>query len=243
MIIAAWRDGTRRQYSTYIKQWKRFCEDSHLNYFKADVLEYLSVLFFDKRLSYSTINTACSALSSYLVLGLGHQTIGTHPLVSTFKKGVFNMNPPRPRYNEVWNVKVVLTLLRNLASAASLTLEQLTHNLVMLMALISVQRAQPLHELRLDNSAVTDKKVVFYVADLIKQSRPGTVGYKLDMAAYPPDRRLCVVTYMKNYIEVTKNLRDGEKAFFISYKKPHTSVGADYFKIDKVYTVGSGSEY
>lgn len=87
------------------------------------------------------------------------------------------MNPPKPRYKEVWNVKSVLRCLRKLAPAASLTLEQLTHKLLMLMALTSTERAQSLHKLRLDNSVVPDKKIVYYVDELIKQSRSGTAGY------------------------------------------------------------------
>ena len=48
------------------------------------MLEFLSFLFHDKGLGYSAINTARCALSSFLLLGDGHDTVGSHPLVSKF---------------------------------------------------------------------------------------------------------------------------------------------------------------
>ena len=91
------------------------------------------------------------------------------------------MNPPAPRYLEVWDVRVVLNHLRKLAPAGTLSLKQLTHKVVVLIALISAQRAQSLQKLRLDNCQIEQGKIVFYVDELIKQSRPGRVGCKLDL--------------------------------------------------------------
>ena len=65
---------------------------------------------------------------------------------------------------------------------------------------------------------------MFYVDELVKQSRPGRVGCKLELPAYPPDRRLCVVTYLRKYIDMTKHVRKEEKALLISYKKPYKKV-------------------
>ena len=226
-MTAAWREGTHKQYSSFIKQWRTFCCARKENDLEAKVevvLEFLSYLFHDKNLGFSAINTARSALSSYLVLGDGTQTIGTHPLISKFMRGVFNMRPPAPRYKEIWDVRIVLSYLRKLSPANSLTLKQLTLKLVVLMALTSAQRVQTLQKLRLDEAKVSDNCAVFYVNEPIKQSRPGSTGCKIKFPAYPPDRRLCTVKYIKRYIELTSSIRASEQTFFISYCKPHHKV-------------------
>ena len=73
------------------------------------VLKYLTELY-NAGCSYSNINLARSALSAIIITE--HQSLGAHPLISRFMKGVFNKRPPRPRYEEIWDVKPVLDYLR-----------------------------------------------------------------------------------------------------------------------------------
>ena len=210
-----------------MKQWKEFCQRRRLNHLVPDVdnvLEFLSFLFHDKNLSYTAINTARCALSSFCVIAKKHTTIGSHPLVSKFMRGVFNLKPPVPRYAQVWDVTVVLNYLRRLAPAKMLSLKQMSHKVVVLIALISAQRAQSLHKLRLDKCAKEQGKFIFFIDEPIKQSRPGRIGCKLELPAYPPDRRLCIVTYLKRYIEMTQPMRKQENALLLSYKQPHNKV-------------------
>jgi hypothetical protein len=63
-------------------------------------------------IGYSALNTARSALSSVIVLP-ENITFGCHPLVSRFMKGVFELRPSLPKYNEVWDVSVILSMLKN----------------------------------------------------------------------------------------------------------------------------------
>ena len=53
----------------------------------ADVIQFLTTLF-EKNLSYSSLNTARSALST--IITVDGMSIGNHPLVVRFLKGVFN---------------------------------------------------------------------------------------------------------------------------------------------------------
>ena len=61
-----------------------------------DVLEFLQELY-ERGLGYSCPNIARSALSSFIVLD-GNVTVGNHPLVQRFLKGVFQTRPAFPRY-------------------------------------------------------------------------------------------------------------------------------------------------
>lgn len=212
---------------TYIKQWKQFCGLKGVNYLHVEiesVLEFLTYLFSERQLSYSAINTARSALATFLMIGNGTHTVGTHPLVIKFMRGVFNLRPTKPRYKEIWDVTLVLNYLRKLSPAKSLSLKNLTLKLVMLIALISAQRVQSLHLLSLDNLHMKNNKAVFVIDQLLKHSRPGNAGKILDLQAYPVDRRLCVLTYLKQYINATQELRGDEKHLLISYTKPHKRI-------------------
>ena len=189
-----------------------------------EVLEFLATLHYDEGLSYSAINCARSALSSYLGKGSDQLGIGSHPLVSKFMRGIFNSNPPRPRYSHTWDISTVLTMLRGWTPNTGLPLAKLTYKMVMIMALITAQRVQSLHKLSLDAMAITSGKITFQVQGLLKQDRPGVSGHTLEFLAYPADTRLCIVTLILRYISVTKDLRGTETALLVSHKKPHHRV-------------------
>ena len=89
LLMASWRGGTKKQYSGYIKKWTAFCLKRKVNHLQPPVvavLDFLSELF-DEGLTYSAINCARSALSSYLSLNDG-SVLGQNPLVCRLLKGV-----------------------------------------------------------------------------------------------------------------------------------------------------------
>ena len=137
---------------------------------------------FKLNLSYSSVNTARSAISSFIMYG--DKGIGEHPLIIKFMKGVYQQRPTQSRYTCVWSVHNVFDFLRQSSSNENLTLKLLSMKTVMLLALISAQRVQTLHNLCLSNMSHDDVncKIMFNVGK-IKQSRPGfkslyiTVGY------------------------------------------------------------------
>lgn len=68
---------------------------------------------------------------------------------------------------------------------------------------------------------------VFVVKTLFKTLRPGRYISSLQFIAYLPDPRLCVVTYMLEYIKRTSTIRQGVSQLLLSYKKPNKPVSAD----------------
>jgi len=63
---------------------------------------------------------------------------------------------------------------------------------------------------------------------LLKQSRPGFDYSCIEVKSYPPDRRLCVVTVLKEYLRRTKSSRqDDNDSLLLSYVKPYKSVTRD----------------
>jgi hypothetical protein len=87
-------------------------------------------MLFQSGLGYSALNTARSALSSVLTLPNG-VTVGDHPRIKRFMRGVSNERTSLPRYSHTWDVSVVLEHLRSIqaknASLRDLTLIEAYH--------------------------------------------------------------------------------------------------------------------
>ena len=64
VLMASWRQGTQKQYTTYLQKWVAFCSARQVDYLAPslnDALNFLLTLY-NKGLRYSTLNTARSAL-------------------------------------------------------------------------------------------------------------------------------------------------------------------------------------
>ena len=180
----------------------------------------------ERGLSYSSINSARSALSAFIVLKDG-SNVGTNSFVTRFLKGIFNIKPPLPRYNSVWDAKVVLNFIRSLGDNASLSLKMLTLKLCMLMALVSAQRCQTLCALSIDGLTVTEDSVTFHINTLLKTCRQGKLGKTVKFQVYSIDEHLCVKRCIDVYIERTREVRGQEKQLLISFVHPYRKVGTD----------------
>lgn len=225
IILASWRTATIKQYRGFLDKWFRFCREKCSDPLQPPmsvVLDFLASLY-DAGLSYSSLNTARCALSTIVQQNGGH-TIGAHPLVTRLIKGVYQTRPPNVRYSEIWDVKVVLDYVKTLTPVKKLSLKDLTLKVVMLTALVSAQRCQTLHKLDLDNLNKGKSSYTFTIPALLKQSRTGYKNPSVKLVPYPPNRSLCVVTAMKEYLMRTDSLRGKETNLLISYVKPHQKV-------------------
>lgn len=185
----------------------------------AQGLNFLQTLVNDNR-GYSAINTARSALSS--VLRYGGTTFGQQPDVQLFMKGVYNQKPPIPRYKRIWDIDVVLLLLKEWSPADKLPLDKLTMKVVVLLLLVTGQRPQIFGGLRVDKMEVSANWFEFTVDNsCLKQGR---LGYKLDpikLVKYAPDKRVCIYRYLTVYLRRTLDHRAGHKQLILTCKKPY----------------------
>lgn len=113
--MKSWRRSTHKQYGIYINKWFQFIDGKVDRSDKVSVnlvIEYLTSLH-KSGLSYSALNTARSALSSFVCLD-DDSNLGEHSLVKRFMRGVFNINPSFPRYSSTWDVRQVLDYLVSL---------------------------------------------------------------------------------------------------------------------------------
>ena len=185
------------------------------------VLEFLTEMF-QSGLGYSSINTAKSALSSFYQI-IDNRDLGNDPLVKRFMKGIFINKPSLPRYNKIWQVQNVLTFISRMPHNSDLTLLQISEKLALQFMLLTGQRCQTVHMLKLGDIQIESDAVTCVVSELVKQSKPGLHVHPMKINWYPADEKLCLVTTLSCYIERTHALRQSDK-LFISTVPPFNAV-------------------
>ncbi|VDI71102.1 Hypothetical predicted protein [Mytilus galloprovincialis] len=226
--LLSWHHGDqelKNNIKTYIKKWFIFCLERKEDKFHTSVelvLEFLTYLF-ECGLSYSALNSARSALSAF-GLTFDNVPVGKHPLVIRFLKGVYHLRPTVHNDVNIWDVSIVLRLLRRLSPVADISVKDLTLKLVMLIALTNATRSQSIHLLKLSNMQKQKDCFRFKIFDLLKQSRPGYKNPEVILKSFPPDRRLCVYLELKEYLKRTVDIRSEEDSLILSYIKPHKKV-------------------
>lgn len=188
-------------------------------------MDFLTSLY-ESGSGYSAINTARSALSAIGIVKDGF-SIGSHPVVIRYMKGIFNLRPTAPKYHETWDVSKVLNYLKKLSPISELSLKLLSMKLCMLIALTLASRVQSISLLDIKDMKKCYTKYVLYYSGLLKQTRAGVSNPVAELIAYPPDRRLCVVFVLKEYLKRTEDIRGDKTCLFISYIKPHNAVTRD----------------
>lgn len=91
IILSSWRKGTQFQYQSAAKKWFEFCIAKNCDMVSPPLpsaLSYLTALH-ESGLSYSSVNTARSVLSSILAWEDCQTPFGQLPIVKRFMKGIF----------------------------------------------------------------------------------------------------------------------------------------------------------
>ena len=180
LLLPSWRSSTNKNYNSAWNKWERWCLDHHRNPISptvGSVVDFLADTFGEGR-EYQSLNCYRSALSSILEPVDGFP-VGRHPLVRRVLEGAFQLRPPLPKYTSFWSVDQVLQLLCSWGSNDSLTLQQLTWKLAMLLALCSAGRSSDLSRLSVNTVIVSSSKAVFIPRGLSKQSRSSTTHMRL----------------------------------------------------------------
>lgn len=229
LMMSSLRPATQKVYNTYIHKWKLYA-DSHKIVVSApsevQVTNFLASLYKDGA-SYSTVNAARSALSAYLSSG-DQMTVGSRPGVCRLVKGVFEERPALPKYTDTWDINQVLDYFCSLPDICDLSLKQLTLKTAMLLALLTGQRGHALHSLNVDDLRMSSDKCVVVFSAKHKQTKPGVHSKPAEIYAFSSNKKLCLVTHLKEYLCRTASLRK-DKQLFLSFNKPHAPVARATF--------------
>jgi hypothetical protein len=101
ITLQSWRQGTQKQYSSYIKRWISFCRKQQIDCVSPTISQALDFLveLFESGMGYSGINTARSSLSC-IIKPINGISFGSHPRVTRYLKGVFESRRTAPRYTQ-----------------------------------------------------------------------------------------------------------------------------------------------
>ena len=134
---------------------------------------------------------------------------------------MIKQRPSLSHYTVTYDVARVLQYIGN--SYSKMSLECLTKKLATLMCILSEQRSQTMSLLNTNYMHIDQNDCIFYIASLLKTTRPGFHQHPLEFRRYT-DKFLCVITYIRRYLLETKELRHGDGGFLISFKPPHKAV-------------------
>ena len=94
----------------------------------------------------------------------------------------------------------------------------------MLLCLLTAQRCQTVHLLDLKFIQELEGKYHITVQQKLKQSRLGQHLEPIVLLEFVPDRKLCVVTHLREYLKRTEVLRGNNSQLLLSYIKPFKPV-------------------
>ncbi|XP_063981069.1 uncharacterized protein LOC135164542 [Diachasmimorpha longicaudata] len=224
VMISSLTESTIKYYNTELKKWWQFCSETRVNPYETSVtllLECLTKLY-KKGPSYGTLNCRRSAVTL-----LDESDVGSDQKIKRFLKGVSNERPPKPRYDETWDPKIVLDFIQKLGSNTDLTLKSLSKKLVTLLALVTGHRIQTLTFIDIRNFSKENNIYEIKIPQMIKTSRfdrqkPQPI---LIIPFFEGNPMLCLAVALEAYLQKTKPTPINEHKLFVSYKKPHVAVG------------------
>ena len=226
LITSSRRPGTISNYESSWRKWSSWCTGREVDPFQCplrNILDYLAELF-ELGLSYRTINSHRSAISAYHVQ-IDGISVGKHPQVCALITGVFNNNPPQPRYTFIWDVDVVLFYMKALPNNTALSDKLLTMKLTMLLALTAASRGSELKLLDIRYMAKTDSCYTFTFTGLFKSWKQGNAPPSIDFHAFSQDQHLCIVNTIDDYLTRSQPWRTlGQSQLLLSFVNPHKAV-------------------
>lgn len=231
VLMASWRNSTKRSYENTIRQWKLYAAESEVDPISPPVTVAVNFLakLFKKGASLSSICLARSALSCYLNLRDGK--FGELDCVKRFIKGVYESRPSVISESKIstWDVNIVLNLLESWYPNEKLSLKNMTLKLTMLLALLSGQRLQTLHDLDINNMILTESKCPFFISTLLKHSKRGSHQKPIEFLAFTDNPSLCIVEAIKTYVNMTQKIRgrNNSSKLLITLQKPHNHASKD----------------
>ena len=87
-------------------------------------------------------------------------------------KAIFELKPSLPKYNGIWDVRVVLDYLKTFGASSALPLKELTLKLTMLLCLTTNQRGQTIHKFDINYIQDLNDRYRISVYEKLKQTKP-----------------------------------------------------------------------
>ncbi|KZS01497.1 Uncharacterized protein APZ42_001827 [Daphnia magna] len=150
--------------------------------------------------------------------------VGEHPLVTRLLKGCYNINPPRPKYNIMWDPDQVLNYFVSLGENRILSLAQLARKMVTLVALATLMRVSEIASIGYESVVFSESSAKFsIIAPRKAQHSEPLQSFSISMC---PNKMLCPVLVVQDYVERTQKFRSATNSerLVIAVIAPHKPV-------------------
>ena len=162
-----------------------------------NVLEFLNELH-SSVCQYSARCTAPSVLASVVTIQV-FSSLSDHPIIHHYLKGIYNRNPPMPKYIQVWNLKLILNFYDKAPPNNELSFKQLTLKVAMLIMILGAHRKQSVMSIDIINYQSDENKAILLPNTLLKHSRPASPIEPLIYHRFNKNTKLCVVSCLDEY--------------------------------------------
>ena len=135
ILLAAWRTSTAKRYAGPWKIWVSWCGERQKCLVSAtvnDIMDFLAFQFQQRHLAYRTIGVYKTCISQFHDLVEG-QPVRSPPVMSRFMKGIFELQPPKPKTSttwSTWSVGQVVAFLQDMDPFENLSLQDLSLKLL-----------------------------------------------------------------------------------------------------------------
>ena len=152
------------------QKWHIYCQENNINPVTPNITNVLDFLInsYNQGPSYSAL--------SHIILIRPYTKLSDHPLItvmSQYGKGVFNLRPPRPKRQFVWDVKIVSSYLEEKGLNNILPDKILSQKLLILLFLFCWQRMDAVFNFGVDNMFINTECEIFSLNKILKYSKPG----------------------------------------------------------------------
>ena len=216
-MLTSWKTNTRKNYASILRQWLSFC--SKRNYDSrtpsvTSVLNFLTSLY-DRGIGHSQINKVRSALSVIYPA----VTIGKHPLISRFFRGVRNLRSEQVKYPLLWNAQDLINYLSSRKISSNASIHDISRKLVATLACVSAQRVHTLSLIDSGHIFFFDSGTYLYIfSDLkVQCDRPCFV---ITLPSQSEFNSLNTVQLLKLYLNKTHLIRR-DPQLFLSCRTPY----------------------
>ena len=207
ILLEGTRPNTRTSYQCAWRSWRNWCMERSKDPLHGSLVEVLSYLTTLKRkgYAYSSINLHKSMLSMTLE-PVSDIRIGNHPLCVQFMRGLFNSNPPKPRYNHTWDVNIVLEYISFSGKCNDISLLALSCRAVIILALTSLLRVSEIAKVNKSSILFSDNDVSFYLSQPRKWQRKGPL-LRISIPKFV-NSTFCPVRIIETYISRSDRFRN-----------------------------------
>lgn len=228
IIKNSWAIKTTKQYQSAWKKWYPWCLENKIDFFNITAVDLSNFIAFCHKkygLGYNALNTIKSAISEFASLFVSDK-IGKHPMVKRTLNGTVK-NKINPKYDEFWDVNILLKFWENRPQNSKLTLKELTEKIISLCAIALIGRSSDLCSMWDYPKRVAEDGIELTFGQL-KQDRGMRLNLRRALIPFVTEHpKVCPASTLEHYFMRTSRWRTAEKnKVFLSIRGKHAPLSS-----------------